>query len=101
NKTQNPATQALRVAAQSLARSDSALGAFYRRIKARHGAQQAVAATAHKLARIIYTMLKNHTSYIDPGPDYYEQRYRDRTIRNLEQKAAKYGLQLVPTTSVS
>jgi len=101
NKTQNPATQALRVAAQSLARSSSALGAFYRRIKARHGAQQAVAATAHKLARIIYAMLKNRTPYVDPGPDYYEKRYRDRTIRALEQKAAKFGLQLVPTTSVS
>lgn len=101
NKTQNPATQALRVAAQSLARSNSDLGAFYRRIRARHGARQAVAATAHKLARIIYTMLKNHTSYVDPGPDYYEQRYRDRTIRNLEQRATRLGLQLVPATEVS
>jgi hypothetical protein len=86
------------MAAQSLARSNSALGAFYRRIKARHGAQQAVAATAHKLARIIYFMLKNRTSYHDPGPDYYEQRYRDRTISNMQRKAAKLGLQLVPVT---
>jgi len=98
NKTQNPVTQALRVAAQSVARSNSALGAFYRRIRARHGARQAVAATAHKLARIIYSMLKNRTPYVDPGPDYYEQRYRNRTIRNLEHKAAKLGLQLVPAT---
>lgn len=100
-KTQNPATQALRVAAQSLARSNSALGAFYRRIKARHGARQAVAATAHKLARVIYFMLKNRTPYLDPGPDYYEQRYRDRTRRNLERRAAKLGLLLVPATEVS
>lgn len=98
-KTQNPVTQALRVAAQSLARSNSALGAFYRRIRARHGARQAVAATAHKLARIIYSMLKNRTPYVDPGPDYYDQRYRNRAIRNLEHKAAKLGLQLVPTTT--
>lgn len=98
NKTRNPATQALRLAAQSLARSNSALGAFYRRIKTRHGAQQAVAATAHKLARIIYFMLKNRTPYLDPGPDYYEQRYRDRTIQNMQRKAAKLGLQLVPAT---
>lgn len=98
NKTRNPANQALRIAAQTLSRSNSALGAFYRRIRTRHGAQQAVAATAHKLARIIYFMLKNRTPYLDPGPDYYEQRYRARTIQNMQRKAAKLGLQLVPVT---
>jgi len=98
NKTQNPATQAFRIAAQSLARSNSALGAFYRRIRAKHGAKQAVAATAHKLARIVYAMLKNRTPYVDPGPDYYDEHYRDRVVRNLERRAAKLGLQLVSPT---
>lgn len=96
NKTRNPANRAFRIAAQSLARSNSALGAFYRRIRARHGAKQAVAATAHKLARIVYAMLKNRTPYQDPGADYYQERYRDRYLRNLERRAATVGCKLVP-----
>jgi transposase len=95
-KTQNRADLAFRLAAQSVGRSQSALGAFYRRIKARHGPAKATTATAHKLARIVYFMLKNRTAYSDPGVTYYEQQYRDRTIRNLERKAATFGLQLVP-----
>jgi transposase len=95
-KTQNRANLAFRLAAQSAGRSQSALGAFYRRMKARHGPAKATTATAHKLARIVYFMLKNRTAYCDPGVTYYEQQYRDRTIRNLKRKAATMGLQLVP-----
>lgn len=104
-KTQNRANLAFRLAAQSVGRSQSALGAFYRRMKARHGPAKATTATAHKLARIVYFMLKNRTAYCDPGVTYYEQQYRHRTIRNLKRKAATLGLQLVPmpaeTTTVS
>ena len=95
-KTQNRANLAFRLAAQSLSRSDSALGAYYRRMKARHGPAKATTATAHKLARIVYSMLKNRTAYVDPGADYYEQQHRDRAIRNLKRKAAKLGLELGP-----
>jgi transposase len=84
--TQNRASVAFRIAAQTLARSDSALGAFYRRIRARHGAPKAVTATAHKLARIFYFMLKHRQPYRDPGAYHYEQQYRTRVIRNLQRK---------------
>jgi transposase len=98
-KTQNRANLAFRLAAHSLTRSDTALGAFYRRMKARHGPAKATTATAHKLARIVYSMLKNRTAYADPGVTYYEEQYRDRAIRNLKRKAAALGLDLtlVPT----
>ena len=94
-KTQNRANLAFRVAAQSLTRSQSAVGAFYRRMRARHGPAKAITATAHKLARIVYFMLKNRTAYMDPGVTYYEQQYRDRAIRNLKRRAAALGLELV------
>lgn len=94
--SQNRANTAFRLAAQSLARSDCALGAFYRRIRARHGGPKAVTATAHKLARIVYIMLKNRQPYHDPGADYYEEQYRLRAIRNLQRKASKLGLRLEP-----
>lgn len=94
--TQNRASNALRVAAQSLARSDSALGAYYRRLRARQGAPKAITATAHKLARILYFMLKNREPYHDPGAYYYEEQYRERAIRKLQRQAAKLGLSLGP-----
>jgi transposase len=74
-KTANRAAAAFRMAAQSLANSTSALGGFYRRIRARLGAPQAITATAHKLARIFYRMWTTGQSYIDLGSDYYENRY--------------------------
>lgn len=95
--TKNRASTALRVAAVTLQKSDSALGAFYRRMKARLGAPQAITATAHKLARIIYFMLKNRTSYHDFGSDYYEKQHRERVIRNLIRQAAKLGFSLIPS----
>lgn len=94
--SQNRANTAFRMAAQSLARSDCALGAFYRRIRSRHGAPTAITATAHKLARIVYSMLNNRQPYHDPGADYYDEQYRLRTIRNLQRRASKLGLRLEP-----
>jgi transposase len=96
-KTENRANTAFRIAAQSLSRSHSAIGGFYRRMRAKHGAAKANVATAHKLARTVYHMLKYRKAYVDPGEAYYEQQYRERTIRTLERRAAKLGLQLMPT----
>lgn len=98
--TQNRASTALRVAAASLHHSDSALGAYYRRMRARHGAPSAITATAHKLARIIYFMLKDRKPYHDFGTDYYEQQHRTRAIRNLNRYAAKFGFRLEPVIPV-
>lgn len=93
-KTDNRAAQALRVGAQTLARSDSALGAFYRRIRARHGPAKAVVASAHKLARIVYHMLKNRVDYHDPGADYYNEQQRERALKRLHKQAARLGFRL-------
>lgn len=96
-KTTNRANTALRMAALSAGRSQSALGGFYRRMRAKHGAPKAITATAHKIARTVYHMLKYRDQYLDPGQDYYEQKYRERIIKNLQRKAKELGLQLVPT----
>jgi len=100
NPAPNRAAQAFRLAARSLERSQSALGAFYRRIKARYGRAVAIKATAHKLARIFYAMLNNLTEYQDDGAEYYEKKYRERIIKSLERKALTFGLQLIPMEAV-
>ncbi len=63
---------------------------------ARIGKPQAVTATAHKLARIVYSMLKHGTAYVDAGQDYYERQYKQRVVRSLEQRAKALGFELVP-----
>lgn len=100
-KTQNRATQAFRMAAQSLKHSDSALGGFYRRMRAKHGSPKAMTATAHKLARIFYFMLKDHLTYQDPGQNNYEQKYRERVIANLKRKAKELGLELISSPALN
>lgn len=95
-KIANRAAQAFRLAAYGLARSKSALGAYFRRQKARLGAPKAITATAHKLARLVYAMLKNGTTYVDVGQDYYEERYQARVIQNLKRKAKYLGFELIP-----
>ncbi len=92
----NRAAVALRRAATSLYRSHSALGAYLRRMSAKLGKPQAVTATAHKLARLVYSMLKHGTEYVDAGQDSYEQRYRERVVQNLTRRAKELGLVLVP-----
>jgi len=96
-KTGNRAAQAFRMAAQAVQRTDSALGAFYRRMKSKYGAAQAITATAHKIARLVYHLLKFKEPYEDPGATYYEEQYRQRALKNLERKAARLGMRVVPT----
>lgn len=98
-KNTNRATLALRVAARGLHHSKSALGAFYRRMRAKHGPMKANLAVAHKLARIIYFMLKNKEAYRDVGEEYYQEKYRGRIINNLKRQAASLGLELVPKSA--
>ncbi len=92
----NRAAAVLRLAAFGLLRSDSALGAFLRRKKAQLGPAKAITATAHKLARILYAMLKYGHAYTDAGADYYEAQHHKRALRNARQRARKLGYQLVP-----
>jgi transposase len=95
-RTANRLAQALRMAATSLRQSQSALGAYYRRLCARLDKAKAVRATAHKLARLIYTLLTKGTQYVDRGQDYYEERYRQRVVHHLSRRAAAMGFKLTP-----
>ena len=91
----NRAAHAFRMAAYSLHRSQTSIGAFLRRKKAQLGAPKAITATAHKIARIFYEMLKTRTAYKDLGVDYYQNRYKERMLRNLKRNAKAFGLELV------
>ena len=92
----NRAAAALRLAANALYRSKSALGAYLRRMKSRLGAPKAITAAAHKLARLVYNALKYGSNYVDPGQDWYERQYQDRILHSLARKASELGYQLVP-----
>ena len=70
-------------------------------MKARLGAPKAITATAHKLARLIYSMLRHGTAYIDVGQHTYEQQYRERVIKNLKRKVQAFGFTLVQHSEVS
>jgi transposase len=94
--TSNRAATAFRLAARSTHRSQNAVGAFYRRIKAKHGAPIAITATAHKLARIVYHMLKHRAPYVDSGLDAYLNQQRQRALRSLHRLAHKLGFQVIP-----
>ncbi|MDO8690666.1 MAG: IS110 family transposase [Dehalococcoidia bacterium] len=91
----NRAAAALRVAAQTLHHSRSALGAFLRRKAAQIGMPKAITATAYKLARIIYGMLTQGTAFAEQGQDYYERQYQDRVLKNLTRRATELGYCLV------
>jgi hypothetical protein len=93
-KNRNRAAQAFRMAAQSVIRSHCAFGAFYRRLKGRLGPAQALVATAHKIARTVYHMLKHRVPYHDIGAAEYNQRFRERELQYLQKKAAKLGYTL-------
>ncbi len=94
-RSANRVAVVLRMAASTLHHSRSALGAFFRRLKARLGAPKAITATAHKLACLIYNMLKHGTEYVDQGQHYYEQRYQQRVLSNLSRRAQELGYHLV------
>ena len=86
---------ALRIAAQTLSRSKSAMGAFYRRLRARLGPEKAINAAAHKLARMIYYTLRYQRPYVDPGPDAYTRHHRNKIVKSLEKRARQLGYTLV------
>jgi transposase len=92
----NRAAQALRLGAKNLQRSRSALGAFFRRVAARRGLPKAITATAYKLGRIIYGMLRYGKEYAAQGMAEYEAAYRQRAVKNLRRKAKELGYELTP-----
>ena len=90
----NRAATALRMAAVTLMRSRTYLGAQYRRLRTKLGAPKAITAMAHRLARLVDRMLKCGQRYIDKGAEYYEHRYRRQRMEFLTKKAAKLGFQI-------
>ena len=97
-RSSNRAAALLRIAAVNIGRTQTALGAFYRRLAARTGKAKAVTATARKLAILFYKALRLGMTYEDPGTSYYEQRYRQRVLHNLQRRAQSLGLTLVTNT---
>jgi transposase len=97
----NRAAAALRMGASTLHHSQTALGAYLRRLKSRLGSPKAITATAHKLAKIIYHMLRYGTRFNKMGQEYYEQQYKDRLLKNLKKKAEFLGFDLVEKVAVA
>jgi transposase len=95
----NRAAGILRMAAMSLGRTQTALGAFYRRLAPRIGKPQAITATARKLAVLVYRALKGTLVYQDPGADQYNATQRARRLRHLRHRAATLGFDLVDRTT--
>jgi len=96
----NRASDALRMAASTLERSQSALGGFYRRMKARLGAAEGVTATAHKLARIVYRLIKHGEAYVRQGMEDYENKFRARRLKALQRTAKALGFELSPSRTL-
>lgn len=97
----NRAAWAFRMAAYSLQRSTTALGAFYRRMRARKGADKAITATANKLSKIYYRMLRYRCPYVELGENYYQEKYRLQVLKNMRKRAKQLGYQIVPLTQVT
>ncbi|MCW2270880.1 IS110 family transposase [Pseudomonas sp. JUb96] len=100
-KTKNRVTAHLRLAAVTIGRTSTALGAFYRRLSARIGKAKAVTATARKIAILFYNAMRFGMAYQDPGADHYEQKYRERVVKSLHRRAAEFGFSLQPVEGVS
>jgi len=97
----NRASTALRLAAWGLLRSQSALGAKFRRLRSRLGAPKAITAMAHLLSRLIYRMLKFGHAYVDKGMEYYQTKYRQQQLQWVAKQAAALNFYLVPATDVA
>ena len=98
-RSSSRAASLLRLAARAVGRTQTALGAFYRRLSARIGKAKAITATARKIAVLFYNALRHGMSYADPGASYYEERYRQRVLANLKRRAKALGYALQERSS--
>jgi transposase len=99
-RSSNRAAKTLRLAAVHVGKTQTALGAFYRRLAARVGNAKAVTATARKLAVLFSNALRYGMAYQDPGASYDESQYRHRLLKGLRRRAKELGYDLVETTAV-
>ena len=100
-RSDNRAAQAFRLAANAVRNTDTAIGAYYRRMRSKFGPAKAITATAHKLAVIFYTMLKFKVSYKELGAEYYEKKYKEKLLINLKNKAKAMGYQITPLDMIA
>ena len=100
-RTGSRAAALLRLAAVTVGRTDTALGAFYRRLSARIGKAKAVTATARKIAALFYNAVRHGMEYVDPGASFYDTRYRQRVVENLHRRAKTFGFVLQPIEPAS
>lgn len=100
-KVVNRAKVAFRQAASTLIRSQSYLGAQYRRLRTRLGAPKAITAMARKLACLFFRLLKQGQQYVDRGAAFYEARYREQQVQFVVKRARQLGLQVVQPTAES
>ena len=98
-KTNNRITAHLRLAAVTVGRTSTALGAYYQRLPARIGKAKAVTATARKIDVLFYNAMRFGTLYLDPGGALHGQLHRERVIKQLHRRAAEFGFTLQETAS--
>jgi len=94
-------TAHLRLATVTIGKTNTALGAYYRRLSARIGKAKAVTATARKIAVLFYNTMRFGLNYCDPGADHYEQKYRERAVKQLHRRAAEFGFSVQKIECVS
>lgn len=85
----------------TVGRSDTALGAFYRRLAGRIGTARAVTATAREITVLFYNAMRYGMDYRDPRADHHEQQYRDRVVKQLHRRAVQFGFALQPRESMA
>ena len=100
-KVKSRAALALRLEAHSLCRAKDYFGEFFRRMRAKLGTAQATTATAHKMARIIYHVLRTKTPYNETAFYECDEQARQRAENRLRKKASEMGFQLVPTVTAA
>ncbi len=98
-RSANRVRQALKMAAMSLSRNGSALGAFYRHLCARMDKPSANTAKSHKLAKTVCFMLTRGERFIGQGQEKYEEQQRQRSVAALERRAVVLGLVITPTAA--
>src|SRR5690606_26028321 len=97
-RSSSRAAALLRLAATTIGRSDTALGAFYLRLTGRIGKQKSVTATARKIAVLFYHALRHGMRYQYPWAASYDEQHRGRVLANLQRRARSLGYHLEPTT---
>jgi hypothetical protein len=100
HRSANRGAKILRLAAVNVGKTQTAIGAFYRRLAARVGKAKAVTATARKLAVLFYNTLRYGMAYQDPGASYYEAQYRQRVLQGLRRRAKALGYELQEIAAV-